>query len=100
MPQLAVRAGYNFISDPQRYYYDGDDSLIFSRTNLSLGLGYNSGSAFFADFAVRASFLPDTAGMLYGDYLFDADGKVSVASPRYTVKSTLVETLLTLGWRF
>jgi len=95
IPELAVRAGYNFISDPQKYYFDGDDSLVFSRQNVSLGLGYNSGGSFFADLAVRVGFLPDEAGSLYEDYI------QSVASPRFTVDSSfLVDALLTLGWRF
>lgn len=85
LSSLAVRAGYNISGDIQ---------------NASLGLGYSSKGSFFADLAVRRTFLADEYFMPYADYIYDENGYVSAPTPEIRIQQSLWKVFLTLGWRF
>jgi hypothetical protein len=107
MSVLAVRAGYNLGTQAQKKYYDANlgDYLDIEPTytqNLSFGVGYSSRKSFFADLAVRKSFLQDEYFMPYDDYMFDEDGNIMVDAyaPEILNKRSLWKVLITFGWRF
>ena len=68
--------------------------------NVSAGIGYSSKKSFFADLAVRRTFLPDEYFMPYDDYIYDSEGYVSVPVPEILNQQKLWKVMLTLGWRF
>ena len=45
--------------------------------NVALGVGYSSKKSFFADFAVRRTFVQREFVMPYADYIFNEDGSVN-----------------------
>lgn len=125
LPQLAVRAGYSFVTDPRRHctdnlgnvvdasWYDNyfqdyeggvirlNDDWKYSSDKVrafSLGLGYVSGNAFFADFAVRMTSYPEKNFCPYGCYIDNED--VTVMAPTLRTNPKLFDVALTLGWRF
>ncbi len=114
---LALRAGYNVKTSAEKYYTvdgsdfyyeDYDDDYYIGRKTLpdnakyindirqsfSAGLGYNPAGSFFADFAVRFTKLPPSAYQPYYNY----DDVMS--SVFYSDKKSLVNMVLTFGWRF
>jgi len=91
---LAIRGGYNYSTHPQKDYVNGD------RSAFSLGLGYSSAGSFFADLAVRVNTLPEEHLNIYDDYIFDAAGNLTAPSPTVNINTTLVDALVTVGWRF
>ena len=94
IPQLAIRAGYNFISDPEKDEH-GKYLTGLNRHNISAGLGYSSNGSFFADLALRMHARGKQFILPYGDYI---DG---VASPEIALtKNRLWDVLVTVGWRF
>ncbi len=113
-PDLSVRAGYNLTTGAQRNYLDGNnvvplcaqDRLAQMKHSLSAGAGYSFGS-FFVDAAVRARFVPREYVIPY-NYYYAPDptqfyNKVvddAIITPEIMVKNTLLDVLLTLGWRF
>ena len=127
-PEFSVRAGYNVTTDPERYwvnnmgenvtaddyfaefneYYNHRKSLVSSQyygdmtSSVSFGIGYSSPGSFFADFAVKKINYPDSEFSPYYDYDgFTAQGNpVFLESPKVTNKSSLLNMVLTLGWRF
>ena len=94
LPTLAVRAGYNYSTHPMKDYINGDRSAV------SFGLGYSSPGSFFADFALRATTLPEEHLNIYDDYIYDAAGNLTAPSPTVNINTTLVDALFTVGWRF
>ena len=126
-PTFALRAGYTFQSNPERYYTDSDgytvDAAFYDANfnfyegggaalakkqyidapvrSLSLGLGFISDGAFFADLAVRRTTWPVTRFAPYADYLTTAYGcATDTYSPVVRSTRSLVDAVLTLGWRF
>ena len=113
-PDLSVRAGYNLTTGAQRNYLDGNNVVPLSaqdrvaqmKHSLSAGAGYSFGS-FFVDAAVRARFVPREYVIPY-NYYYAPDptqfyNKVvdnAIITPEIMVKNTLLDVLLTLGWRF
>lgn len=104
---LAVRAGYGVASAAQKNGYDAyTDSYYALPQNLthnaSLGIGYSSKGSFFADFAMRRTFLEKEYFMPYADYIFNEDGSVNenAYAPEISNSRKLWKVLLTLGWRF
>ena len=87
-PSFAVRAGYNYTSTPFK------DTVNAARQAVSAGLGYSSNGSFFADLAVRATFMPDEFVKVYEDYLND------MPSPEILAKTKKWDVIFTLGWRF
>lgn len=94
LPTIAVRAGYNYSTHPMKNYINGD------RSAYSFGLGYSSPGSFFADFALRMTTQPEEHLNIYEDYIYDAAGNLTAASPTVNINSTLVDALFTVGWRF
>jgi len=111
---LSLRAGYNLTTGAQRNYLDGDkvlplsteDRLAQLKHSLSGGVGFSFGSAF-VDVAVRARFVPKDYVIQYNYYYAPNASQYyykvvddSILTPEIVVKSTLVDALVTLGWRF
>ena len=94
LPELAVRGGYTYTSNPLKDYVNGE------RTSYSIGLGYSSPGSFFADLAVRVSTLPEEHLNIYADYAYDAAGNLLMPSPTVNINTNLVDALVTVGWRF
>ncbi len=95
MAQLAVRAGYGLTTSPE-------NSSALKNQNISFGLGYSSKKSFFADFAVRKTFLQNEYFMPYSDYMYDIDGNIieTAYAPEILSQKSLWKVFLTLGWRF
>ena len=102
MPELAVRAGYNLTTSPERCLECSSDLPAIRTQNASLGLGYSTKKSFFADLAVRKTFLQDEYFMPYADYMFNSDGSINenAYAPEILNKRGLWKVLLTFGWRF
>ncbi|MBO4595880.1 MAG: hypothetical protein J5632_04635 [Bacteroidales bacterium] len=121
VPFIAIRAGYNFMTCPERYYtsngqkvtasdydyyFDDFDSGRFTLdagskkyfkdnvSSLSVGLGYISGGAFYGDFAVRRTTYPK---FYYSPYSAYIDG---FSAPEARVTKSIVDAVVTVGWRF
>jgi len=90
---LALRYGYN-----SKVYdgYDGKD-----KTNShAFGIGYSSNGSFFADFVVRSTKYPYQWYYPYDDYMYDDAGSLSVRSAEIGYSKSMLDCLLTVGWRF
>lgn len=121
-PELSLRAGYSFVSDPEKWFTDSDGNRVNAETwqgysqpityggkfdsythAISAGLGYSSPGSFFADFAVRSTFCPVT---YYSPYYYsyepmDRTGKgIPVKTPMETLDRKLIDVVATIGWRF
>ena len=97
---LAVRGGYNMTSSAEKTDAWGERLETSYTQNVSAGIGYSSKKSFFADLAVRRTFLPDEYFMPYDDYIYDSEGYVSVPVPEILNQQKLWKVMLTLGWRF
>ena len=100
---LSVRAGYGLTTSPDIFYDQFGKRLPASMThNASLGLGYSSKGSFFADFAVRKTFLPNERLMPYPDYIMDENGNIAENgyAPEILIRKSLWKAILTFGWRF
>ncbi|MCQ2162252.1 MAG: hypothetical protein MJY86_03145 [Bacteroidales bacterium] len=95
VPELAVRAGYNYTMTPE-YNYDSNfrTKLTDSVNSYSVGLGYSSKGSFFADIAGRMTTFCDEYISPYADYLED------LASPLILNKRERYSITATIGWRF
>ena len=113
-PVVSLRAGYNLITGAQRNYLDGDkvlplsmqDRLAQLKHSVSAGVGFSFGGLF-VDAAVRARFVPADYVISYNYYYAPNASQYyykvvddSIITPEIVVKSTLVDALVTLGWRF
>lgn len=85
-PGVALRAGYNLITN-------GERELTLLKHNVSVGAGFSFGS-FFLDAALRARFVPIEIVTPYEYYQLD------ITTPEVLVRSTMLDALLTIGWRF
>ena len=95
MPEIAVRAGYNFTVTPEYSYFADRKSTTNDKVHsYSVGLGYSSEGSFFADIAARLTTLADEYIYLYDDYLDE------VASPVMLNKRQRFNITATFGWRF
>ena len=95
VPEIAVRAGYNFTTTPEYVSEGNSKTTLNDRTNaFSIGLGYSSNGSFFADIAARLTMLSDEYISPYADYLKD------LASPMILNKRDLYSITATFGWRF
>ncbi len=94
VPELAVRAGYNFTTTPEYSYNGNEKTKLNDRINsFSVGLGYSSNGSFFADIAARLMTLADEYISPYADYM-------DVASPMILNKRDIYSVTATFGWRF
>lgn len=95
LPEIAVRAGYNFTTTPEYVYEGNSKTTLNDRINaFSVGLGYSSNGSFFADIAARMTMLADEYISPYADYLSD------LASPMILNKRDIYNVTATIGWRF
>lgn len=94
VPAVALRGGYTYTTCPQKDYVNGE------RSTMSFGLGYSSNGSFYADLAVRMHYLPEEHLNIYDDYAYDGDGNLVFPSPTVNINTTLVDALVTVGWRF
>lgn len=105
-PRLAVRGGYTLATTPDRNVLDNAniDWFDYSRQSFSAGLGFSSGGSFFADFAVRLHSIPFEYYIPYEYYYVGNDGYSyvdnNVITPEISVKETLIDAMMTIGWRF
>ena len=127
-PMLSLRAGYSFITSPEKYYQDSNGNTVgpdlykddFDNyhnkvalldgghyyndmiKSFSAGLGYSSNGSFFCDFAFRQNRYPTSWFSPYYDYVnYNSAGlAVNVASPKVRTDRVLREFVLTFGWRF
>ena len=86
IPSFSVRAGYSLTTSPEAYEDYHTDAF-------SAGVGYSSEGSFFLDFAARLTRYPKTFYMPYDNYM-------DVPSPEIGMKRSLIDAVLTLGWRF
>ena len=112
---LAFRAGYNYITSPQRAFFDGDKVVKFSfqerasmaQHQVSAGAGLSLG-AFYADLATRVRLVPSDYLIPYQYMTYQAKPEefyrkvvdLDVITPAIKTDWTFVNVLLTLGWRF
>lgn len=95
LPEIAVRAGYNFTTTPEYVCEGNSKTKLNDRINaFSVGLGYSSNGSFFADIAARMTMLADEYISPYADYLSD------LASPMILNKRDIYNVTATIGWRF
>lgn len=113
LPQVALRAGYNLLTSPEK---DNDGKYLKRNVNsLSAGIGYSSQGSFFADLAVRAHLRGNNAISPYADPNFRVNGQQIHQDPQYcygdyidgvyspeirVLHDNLWDVLLTIGWRF
>lgn len=127
-PQFSVRAGYSFLTSPERYwqndlgedvfasdyldyfdnYYTGtrylvSDNMVKEKSEtFAFGIGYASSGSFFADAVIKANCYPLQRYYPYYDYdNFNAYGEmVNALSPEIHNYHTLVSVAVSFGWRF
>lgn len=99
-PQLAIRAGYNYTTS-------GIKNDKAAQTLASFGFGYASTGSFYVDGALRFRFQPQEYLIPYyyytqaeGREFYVKDVDYAVLTPEISVKSTVAELFVTLGWRF
>lgn len=98
IPELALRVGFNYQSNPEKL---ADGSYVgTNRHGVALGVGYSSKGSFFADVALRGSFLPDEYVLPYSDYITDDNNNVTVFSPEIHNTASVWDIACTIGWRF
>lgn len=121
---ITIRAGYNVTTNPERYYTDSDGYIVDAGyydnnfdfyesgkatlgdmkyvkapiKSLSGGLGITTTGSFFADIAVRRTTYPADYFSPYATYIYDSDA--AIVSPCVKSERSLVDAVLTLGWRF
>lgn len=102
MAELAVRAGYSMTTSPEKCFECSAPIPTVQTQNASFGLGYSSDNSFFADLAIRRTFLQDEYFMPYADYMYDAAGNLNVDAyaPEILNERSLWKVLVTFGWRF
>ena len=120
---FSLRAGYSFVSDPERYALDAYGSKITAETwegprqmlgelhyfknathGFSFGAGYSSASSFFCDAAFRLTKYPTVyySPYYYGNYaVYDKDRNLlGMDMPLERFGRSIFDVVLTLGWRF
>lgn len=105
-PRLSVRGGYTLNTTPERAVLENVNlnAFDFARQSFSGGLGYSSSGSFFADFAVRVHLIPYEYIIPYDYYYVGNDGYSyvdnNIITPEVSVKETLIDAMMTIGWRF
>ena len=122
LPFLALRAGFNLTTNPERTYKDMDGYLVdayeydlffdqfdngrytldestkkYNKDKVysaSVGLGFISNGAFYADFAVRRTKYAKYTYSPYSAYIDD------YTAPQARIGRSVVDAVLTLGLRF
>lgn len=124
-PEFAVRAGYNLMTTPERFYTNTNGEQVNANDFLanfeslrgdlhngkyyndrtqsfSFGAGYSSPGSFFMDVAARFTEYPKATFSPYYDYEnYNAAGEtVNFASPRVDNWRSIMDIVMTLGFRF
>jgi len=126
-PLFSLRAGYSFLTSPERKWTDSTGAVVTADDYLndfdsyynnlktlvsssyysditrrySFGVGYSSNGSFFCDAAVSCTVYPSWVYSPYYDYSnVTMDGSVDVKSPRILTNRKLFNAVFTLGWRF
>lgn len=102
-PAFAVRAGYNTDTPAHRNINKyGEISIPKNACTqvVSFGLGYSSKGSFFADFAIRYSEKATEYITPYEDYIFDDGNNIISLTPELKTRLSLVDAVLTFGFRF
>lgn len=115
LPFLALRGGYNYTTTGQHNLLDGDKVVALTKEQMKLqaqsawsfGLGYSSGSSFYADVAFRMRNVPAEYYIPYYYYyapnmqrFYDKVIDDAVLTPEVEVKSRLYDVVITMGLRF
>lgn len=101
---LALRAGYNFISDGARFY--GEDNQRFPAANtssVSAGLGWNTKGSFYGDLAFRYTMRPMATYYVYEPYNNRGTSEATyreIPGAVLEAKRPLMTVSVTCGWRF
>lgn len=91
VPELAVRAGYNFSMRPEKTNME----TLHNKLNLfSVGIGYSSPGSFFADLAARFWTLHDE---YVSPYIYENE---NIATPLILNKRNRLDLTATIGFRF
>ena len=101
-PAFAIRAGYGVVTNGERAYKENGDKYTpkANRHIFSAGLGYSSDGSFFCDLAVRGTKYPYEYIYPYSDYIFDNKENITSATPEIRNKTTLIDVVATIGFRF
>ena len=122
VPHFSFRGGFNLTTSPEKFYKDTDGYKVYAYDydayfnqyergtyklvsgsgkyisdvvkSFSVGAGYSSKGAFYADVAVRRTILPDAQYKAYANYLDN------IVSPTVAYSDKLLDAVLTIGWRF
>ena len=128
LPGVSVRAGYEYLSSPEKYWVNNLTETVYADDFLadydlynsgilqlvgskyvddgmhsaSFGLGYSSAGSFFMDLALKFTKYQDSIYYPYYDYPnYDSDGvRVDVPSPEIRNSRNQTCAVLTFGWRF
>ena len=128
LPGVSVRAGYEYLSSPEKYWVNNLTETVYADDFLadydlynsgilqlvgskyvddgmhsaSFGLGYSSAGSFFLDLALKFTKYQDSIYYPYYDYPnYDSDGvRVDVPSPEIRNSRNQTCAVLTFGWRF
>lgn len=87
-PSFAFRAGYSLTTSPEKF-------VDYYTHGVSAGFGYYSNNSFFLDFATRLTNYPSVGYYPYESGVFGESN-----TPFITMTRSLVDAVLTLGWRF
>ena len=129
LPFLSLRAGYTITTNPERYYYNNKgylvDAFLYETdynyykagqaylldkkyyvnapvNTLSCGAGIVSTGSFYADFALRGTRSASYYSP-YETYFYTTDtagNKLWTVSPCTRSVRTLIDAIVTIGWRF
>lgn len=128
LPGVSVRAGYEYLSSPEKYWVNNLSETVYSDDFLadyelynsrvlqlvgskyvddgmhsaSFGFGYSSPGSFFLDLAVKFTKYQDSIYYPYFDYPnCNSDGvRVDVPSPEIRNSRNQTSAVATFGWRF
>lgn len=100
IPQLALRAGYNLSTNPEKAVRGSVPFMQACSHAGSFGIGYDSGGMIFIDVAAKGLFRPKEYTYPYSDYIFDGDGNIASPTPEIMSFRSLWTAALTLGFRF
>ncbi len=100
IPEFAIRAGYDLTTTPEKFAYESKGAPTIKTQNAAIGFGYSSKKSFFADLAVRKTFLQDEYFMPYADYMYNENNEIVEYAPEILNQRSLWKVALTLGWRF
>lgn len=102
LPALALRAGYNLTTSPEKYYDDNDvlRKVTANTHKGSFGIGYSSKGSFYADAACSYTRFSNEYVYPYSDYITDDGGNITFPSPEILNRKGLWQIMLTLGFRF